>query len=105
MSEVEEKNHIKTGEKLLSCSQTKQKDLKKRGAKKSFTCTECGKSLTRKSLDVHMRVHTGEKPFICNQCGKSFTRSLSLKVHMNIHTGEKPYECSHCNKRFSHLSI
>ncbi len=40
--EVEEKNHVKTGEKTLSCSQTKQKDLKKREAKKSFTCTQLG---------------------------------------------------------------
>ncbi len=37
--EVEEKNHVKTGEKPLSCSQTKQKDLKKRRDKKSFNCS------------------------------------------------------------------
>ncbi len=34
LSEDEDKHHIKTGEKPLSCSQTKQKDLKKRGANK-----------------------------------------------------------------------
>ncbi|XP_016393536.1 oocyte zinc finger protein XlCOF6-like, partial [Sinocyclocheilus rhinocerous] len=101
LSEYEEKNNAKSRENPLSCSQTKQKDLKKR-AKKSFTCTQCGKSLTSKyKFDVHIRVHTGDKPFTCDQCGKSFTQSSSLKKHMHIHTGEKPYKCSYCDERFS----
>ncbi len=45
LSEVEGINHFRTGKKPLSCSQT-QKDLKKRRANKSFTCTQCGKRLT-----------------------------------------------------------
>ncbi len=43
-----EEKHVKTVEKPLSRSQTKQKDLKKRRDKKSFTCTQCGTSLTNK---------------------------------------------------------
>ncbi len=39
LSELEENNHVKRGEK------PKQKDVMKGRAKKSFTCTQCGKSV------------------------------------------------------------
>ncbi|KAI2666804.1 Zinc finger protein 658B [Labeo rohita] len=95
LSEVEEKNHVRSGEK------PKPKDLKKSRAKKSFTCTQCGKSFTYKHhLELHMTIHTGEKPFTCDQCGKSFTRSSTLKDHMDIHTGEKRHACHQCGKTF-----
>ncbi len=101
LSEVEEKNHVKTGEKTLSCFQTKQKDLKKRRTKKYFTCTQCGKSLTCKhSLELHMRVHTGEKLYSCVQCRKTFLRASVLKQHLRVHIKEKPHSCHLCGKSF-----
>ncbi|XP_059424808.1 gastrula zinc finger protein XlCGF7.1-like [Carassius carassius] len=101
----EEKHHVKTGQKPLSPSQTKQKDFKKKRDKKSFICTQCGKSCTKKhSLEIHMRIHTGEKPFTCDQCEKSFTQSSNLKKHMIVHTGEKPFTCDQCHTSFTQSS-
>ncbi|XP_069605184.1 zinc finger protein 773-like isoform X2 [Ranitomeya imitator] len=68
---------------------------------KPFSCSECGKCFNGKSdLHRHHRTHTGEKPFSCSECGKCFTSKGHLVIHYRIHTGEKPFSCSECGKCF-----
>ncbi|XP_077112586.1 uncharacterized protein LOC143767936 isoform X2 [Ranitomeya variabilis] len=92
---------------------TKENQSHKRGikkqtapkAKKSFSCSECGKCFNKKSHFVrHQRSHTGEKPFSCSECGKCFNQKVNLDKHQRIHTGEKPFSCSECGKCFTQKS-
>ncbi|XP_073419221.1 uncharacterized protein [Dendrobates tinctorius] len=92
---------------------TKENQSHKRGikkqlaskAKKSFSCSECGKYFARKSHFVsHQRTHTGEKPFSCSECGKYFSNKSDCLKHQRTHTGEKPFPCSECGKCFAQIS-
>ncbi|XP_073420858.1 uncharacterized protein [Dendrobates tinctorius] len=92
---------------------TKENQSHKRGnkkqtapkAKKSFSCSECGKCFNKKSHFVaHQRIHTGEKPFSCSECGKCFAHKSHFVTHQRIHTGEKPFSCSECGKYFARKS-
>ncbi|XP_069605509.1 zinc finger protein 773-like isoform X2 [Ranitomeya imitator] len=74
-------------------------------AKKSFSCSKCGKYFPWKSAFViHQRTHTGEKPFSCSDCGRRFTQKCSLVMHLRTHTGDKPFSCSECGKCFNQKS-
>ncbi|XP_075422765.1 uncharacterized protein LOC142463838 [Ascaphus truei] len=73
--------------------------------KKSYNCSECGKSFSQKShLVTHKRIHTGVTPYSCSECGKSFSQKSHLVTHKRIHTGVTPYSCSECGKSFSQKS-
>lgn len=75
----------------------------------SIKCRYCNRVFPReKSLQAHLRTHTGERPYICDYpgCSKAFSQSGQLKTHQRLHTGEKPFKCSGpgCPKRFAHAN-
>ncbi|XP_026289877.1 Krueppel homolog 1-like [Frankliniella occidentalis] len=75
----------------------------------SIKCRYCNRVFPReKSLQAHLRTHTGERPYVCDYpgCTKAFSQSGQLKTHQRLHTGEKPFKCSGpgCLKRFAHAN-
>jgi len=78
-------------------------------SKSAIRCHTCNRVFPReKSLQAHIRTHTGEKPYICNfaGCTKRFTQSGQLRTHQRLHTGEKPFACRYqgCDNRFTHAN-
>lgn len=86
----------------LSVSRLDPPDLNRYCRDRRFVCNYCGKCFPScRSLETHVRVHTGERPYSCAQCGKRFTQSGHLKTHQSVHTGERPFACERCGKRFA----
>ncbi|PIO12031.1 hypothetical protein AB205_0041190 [Aquarana catesbeiana] len=72
------------------------KDQKVHTARRTLSCSECGRCFSCK------KVHTGERPFSCPECGKCFAQKENLLTHQTVHTGLRPFSCSECGKGFSH---
>ncbi|XP_041359183.1 zinc finger protein 367-like [Gigantopelta aegis] len=75
----------------------------------AIRCQICSRVFPReKSLQAHLRTHTGERPYPCDfpGCGKAFCQSGQLKTHQRLHTGEKPFACSvsGCKSTFTHAN-
>lgn len=75
----------------------------------AIKCGYCNRVFPReKSLQAHLRTHTGERPYTCDYpgCTRAFTQSGQLKTHQRLHTGERPFVCAiaMCQRRFTHAN-
>ncbi|XP_077335053.1 uncharacterized protein LOC143979339 isoform X2 [Lithobates pipiens] len=74
---------------------------KSTSGKMSLSCEVCGKVLgSKRTLDKHLQIHTGERPHACDECDKRFSCQSHLDAHMRTHIGERPYKCNKCDRRF-----
>ncbi|XP_063544885.1 zinc finger protein 845-like [Cydia strobilella] len=52
---------------------------------RNHVCDTCGKAyMTKKTLEGHMRSHTGERPFHCNLCSSTFSYEAALYNHNKL---------------------
>ncbi|XP_069606587.1 gastrula zinc finger protein XlCGF53.1-like isoform X3 [Ranitomeya imitator] len=109
-----QRKRVRIRKKQFSCSECEKCFISKatllihqriHTGEKPYSCSECGRCFNQKTnLVTHQRRHTGEQLFSCSECGKGFNQKINLVTHQRIHTGEKPYSCSECGKCFTDKS-
>ncbi|XP_036066799.1 zinc finger protein 519-like [Oryzias melastigma] len=104
-TQTKKRYFCKECEKSYTTARSLNHHMKIHTGKKSHPCTECDKSFSQSSdLTRHMRTHTGAKPFTCSVCGKGFSQGVNLTNHVRIHAGERPFSCKECSRSFNHSS-
>uniref|UniRef100_A0A1Q3F1W7 Putative c2h2-type zn-finger protein n=1 Tax=Culex tarsalis TaxID=7177 RepID=A0A1Q3F1W7_CULTA len=77
---------------------------------RSYQCQVCTDPIrqfkSKRTLEDHMRYHTGERPFLCTICNVSFSsgsvhRNHMYRVHREMRKKEK--RCGFCGKEFDRI--
>ena len=59
--------------------------------KRCYRCDICNRNFVcRRTLNMHMKRHTGNKAYTCGTCGKTCTTPVSLQAHKRLHLLSHP---------------